>query len=105
MTEENRDATDQATRRLAAGLQALYDSLPGEERALLAVLLEQAAAHPDAILRRATDALDVKGFNAGGWIAIGGLGGLPPPPGGLPPGGSGAGSIVYNYYLQYPSWR
>ena len=102
MTDDEQHAADQATQRLAAGLQSLYDSLSQDGQTLLATVLEQAAAHPDAILHRATDALDVKGFNAGGWIAIGGL---PPPPGGLPPGGSGAGSIVYNYYFHYPNWR
>jgi len=81
--------------RLAARLETFAGSLADDERAVLTAIMEQATAHPEAILRR-TDESEVRGFHAAtGFFRIG----APPPP---PPGGAGVtggGGYYYNYAI------
>jgi hypothetical protein len=90
-------ASTPAATRLAAKVQAFAEALADDERAILATIIEQAAAHPDAVVGPA-DGPEVTGFDGSvAYFGIGLIGPLPPPPGGVGVGGSG---LVY-YYLRY----
>jgi len=74
-------------------MEAFAGSLADDERTVLAAILEQAAAHPEAILRHA-DEPEVRGFDAA--TAFFHIGPPPPPGGGGVTGGVG---LYYNYTI------
>ena len=93
---EKPEALQPPAQRLADRLQGFYASLPSDEQPILEHILRQATEHPDAILCRATEPPDTRGFS-GENVAYLGITPPPPPGGGIGSAGSG---VTYYYYIR-----